>query len=203
MSITNHYFIHEPCVALQSNIEGAALLCHNFKCQIRKSWKITKKLTAIWSAINNILVTLWEHFVLERRCPIIIWALLWPKEQQFVIVYTANQKYNVVKIFLIILHHNSKILQFQKLWFSCSSRLPLSFNSPVVLIFTLVAKLLLCAWTVYTKDHSSPLTSRVCQTYWAVTGVTGYDPYWQSCSWYLQLSHFNIALIWPFYSKSK
>lgn len=66
----------------------------------------------------------WEHFMNERRYPIIIWALLWPKKQQFtnsvpLMVYLKKKKqkknniYPVVKLFLIIAHHNSKYSSFK------------------------------------------------------------------------------------------
>ena len=52
------------------------------------------------------------------------------------------------------------------------SGLSLSFNSPVALIFTPVANLLL--WEFYKLQANSPITTRVHQTHSDVTGVMDY-----------------------------
>ena len=59
--------------------------------------------------------------------------------------------------------------------------LSLSFNSPVALIFTPVANLLLYGWIVHVSTTCTGQLTHNIKGPSAVTGATGYGPYWQPC----------------------
>ena len=65
-------------------------------------------------------------------------------------------------------------------WYYSSTGLSLSFNSPLALIFTPIANLLLCGWIVSTTGQFT-CNTKGHQTYSASTGAMGYGPYWQTC----------------------
>ena len=76
------------------------------------------------------------------------------------------------------------------------SGLSLSFNSPVALIFTPVANLLLYGWIVHVSTTCTGQLTRNIKGPSAVTGAMGYGPYWQPCRWWWSWSLWPWLLQW-------
>ena len=72
--------------------------------------------------------------------------------------------------------------------------LSLSFHSPVVLIFTPVANVLLYGWIVHVSTACTGQFTRNIKGPSAVTGATGYGPYWQPCVYIQAISNLNPSI---------